>query len=108
MPKIPNYKPYSPTGLNKTAKIFSPSGAKVYNAGQRGVTGKPFSKKWINQVDSNVEKLMTVGSYKKGGKVKKTGLAMVHKGERVLTKKQTKKFDKRKFERARKKYYGLK
>ena len=26
--------------------------------------------------------------YKKGGKVKKTGLALVHKGERVLTKKQ--------------------
>ena len=28
------------------------------------------------------------GSYKKGGVVKKTGLAKVHKGERVLTKKQ--------------------
>jgi len=29
-------------------------------------------------------------SYKKGGKVKKTGLALVHKGEKVLTKKQQK------------------
>jgi hypothetical protein len=34
-------------------------------------------------------------SYKKGGKVRKTGVAKVHKGERVLTKKQTKKFDKK-------------
>ena len=33
-------------------------------------------------------------SYKKGGKVKKTGLAKVHKGERVLTKKQDKKLSK--------------
>lgn len=30
--------------------------------------------------------------YKKGGKVKKTGLAIVHKGERVLNKKQAKKY----------------
>lgn len=28
--------------------------------------------------------------YKKGGRVKKTGLALVHKGERVLTKSQAK------------------
>jgi hypothetical protein len=27
-------------------------------------------------------------SFKKGGKVKKTGMALVHKGEKVLTKKQ--------------------
>lgn len=34
-------------------------------------------------------------SYKKGGKVKKSGVAKVHKGERVLTTKQTKAFDKK-------------
>jgi hypothetical protein len=34
-------------------------------------------------------------SYKKGGKVKKSGQAKVHKGERVLTTKQTKAFDKK-------------
>lgn len=34
-------------------------------------------------------------SYKKGGKVKKTGLALVHKGERVLTKKQASKSGKK-------------
>src|SRR5689334_18835515 len=32
-----------------------------------------------------------LGSYKKGGKVKKTGLYKLHKGERVLNAKQTKK-----------------
>lgn len=29
-----------------------------------------------------------IRGYKKGGKVKKTGLALLHKGEQVLTKKQ--------------------
>jgi hypothetical protein len=36
------------------------------------------------------------GSYKRGGKVSKTGLAKVHKGERVLTAKQARKFRKEK------------
>jgi hypothetical protein len=44
-----------------------------------------------------------VGSYKKGGKIKKTGLAKVHKGERVLNKKQASKFEK-----AKKKHFGIK
>lgn len=34
-------------------------------------------------------------SLRKGGKIKKTGLAKVHKGERVLTKAQAKKYRKR-------------
>jgi hypothetical protein len=40
----------------------------------------------------------TVGikRFKKGGKVKKTGPAILHKGERVLNRKQTKKYDKKK------------
>lgn len=33
------------------------------------------------------------GSYKKGGKVKKTGIYRLHKGERVLNRKQTKKVE---------------
>ena len=32
--------------------------------------------------------------FKKGGMVKKTGMAKVHKGERVLTKKQNKRYSK--------------
>jgi len=43
------------------------------------------------------------GSYKKGGKVKETGLAKVHKGERVLTVQQNKKFEK-----AKKQVFGIK
>jgi hypothetical protein len=35
-----------------------------------------------------------VPGYKKGGKVKKTGLAKVHKGEHVLTKKKAKQVEK--------------
>lgn len=34
-------------------------------------------------------------SYSKGGKVKRSGRAKVHKGERVLTKKQTRKYEKK-------------
>lgn len=69
-------------------------------------TLKDYVKKWkasksggtTNSADSGaVAGLDTSGggvdSYKKGGKVKKTGLAKLHKGERVLNKKQTKKYD---------------
>jgi hypothetical protein len=34
-----------------------------------------------------------VQSYAKGGQVKRTGLALVHKGERVLTRKQERKYN---------------
>src|SRR6266478_7477197 len=83
--KIPSYaNPQSVQSMNKSNKVFSPTGAKIYGAGQWKVTDKMFSPAWTNKVDSNVGKLMTVGSYKKGGVVKKTGLAMVHKGETVI------------------------
>ncbi len=36
------------------------------------------------------------GSYKRGGKVRKTGLAKVHKGEIVLTRSQAKTFSRKK------------
>lgn len=35
------------------------------------------------------------GSFKRGGKVRRTGKARVHKGERVLTAKQAKRYEKR-------------
>jgi hypothetical protein len=41
---------------------------------------------------SSGDATITAGSYKRGGKVKKTGRAKVHKGERVLTKKQAAKY----------------
>ncbi len=42
------------------------------------------------------------GQKKKGGKIKKTGIYKLHKGERVLNVKQVKRFDK-----ARKEHFGL-
>ena len=50
--------------------------------------------------------LKNIRGYKKGGKVKKTGIAKVHKGERVLTKKQAKKFDAKKYEKVKKKVFN--
>lgn len=44
-----------------------------------------------------------IKGYKKGGKVKKTGPALVHKGERVLRKTQAQKFEKMK-----RKVFGIK
>lgn len=44
----------------------------------------------------NTDDPATPGSFKYGGKVKKTGKARVHKGERVLTKKQARKYDSKK------------
>src|SRR6185436_4804885 len=94
---IPKYPNLSQVGkMNKYNKVFSPTGARIYNAGQRGVTAKPFSKEWTNQVDDNVSKLMTVGSYKKGGIVKKTGLALVHKGELIIPADKVKSYHKKK------------
>lgn len=38
---------------------------------------------------------MVKGSFKKGGKVKKTGIYKLHKGEKVLTKEETMKHEKK-------------
>ncbi len=49
--------------------------------------------------DKSADKMdaeMNPVSYKKGGPVKKTGLAKLHKGERVLTVKQAKKYGRKK------------
>lgn len=42
---------------------------------------------------SGLSGLADPSSFKRGGKVRKTGRALVHKGERVLTKAQTRKYD---------------
>jgi hypothetical protein len=46
-----------------------------------------------NPLRTGGAELKKLDQYKKGGKVKKTGPALVHKGERVLTTKQAKKLD---------------
>lgn len=45
----------------------------------------------IEQRKKAMQQAAEPNSYKKGGMVKKTGMAKVHKGERVLNQKQTKK-----------------
>jgi hypothetical protein len=72
--------------------------------GKVQATFAPIDKATLNSISdkqSNVDSYKKVNptpqakpnSYKKGGKVKRSGMAKVHKGERVLTTKQTKKFD---------------
>jgi hypothetical protein len=51
---------------------------------------KALDEKVLRQSDDEIEDLKKIQSYKKGGIVKKTGLALVHKGERVVpAKKET-------------------
>jgi hypothetical protein len=56
--------------LDPNLKMFSPAGAKQYNAGQRGVTSKPFSPEWTNQVDDNIKSVMSGKGYKKHAAIK--------------------------------------
>lgn len=57
---------------------------------------KPTSSKSSGQSSTDPVKLgKDIKSYKKGGKVKKTGLAVVHKGEYVLTKRKASKMGKK-------------
>lgn len=65
------------------------------------VAGTPFDTSDTPAVKSgqgkkrqHIKGSLLSGSYKRGGKVKRTGLAKVHKGERVLTKKQASKLRK--------------
>lgn len=51
--------------------------------------------------DSTEGNMADPSGYKKGGTVKKSGMAKVHKGEKVLTKRQSKKYAARKGPRKR-------
>ncbi len=53
------------------------------------------SREFLDKMNNSVNRMKGIQSYKKGGKVKKTGLALVHKGELVLTKKQQNKQQKK-------------
>jgi hypothetical protein len=68
----------------------------TYADGQRKLFKKDLSgRQAYNKSDGGIPQ------FKKGGMVKKTGLAKVHKGERVLTKSQTKKFAKKSLSKKR-------
>jgi hypothetical protein len=47
-----------------------------------------YMKNALNKLNSRADKMASPSSYKRGGKVRKTGLAKVHQGEKVLTHKQ--------------------
>jgi hypothetical protein len=51
------------------------------------LTGKKLGRA-LNEQAVSAAGMASPASYAKGGKVRKTGLAKVHKGERVLTKGQ--------------------
>ena len=101
------------TVKDKAKKVFN----SLFTGGSKAVAAKPEPKdlgkgyaasaasaaKSRNEKTKEVAKEMD--SYKKGGKVKKTGPAFLHKNERVLTTKQTQKMEKKP---AVKKAIGLK
>ena len=64
---------------------------KMKKGGKSGMLRK---KKKKTATDSSSDDY-DIPSFKRGGKVKRTGLARVHKGERVLTKRQAKHKSKR-------------
>lgn len=56
-----------------------------------GLTSRPGKVGGYSQEDESG----STQSFKRGGKVKRTGLARVHKGERVLTRAQAKRYKRR-------------
>lgn len=61
-----------------------------------GMFRKSSSKSDPILMDSTEGNMADPSGYKKGGKVKKTGMAKVHKNERILTRKQARKYGQRK------------
>lgn len=77
---------------------YASEAGKRQGQGKTGIlrkkTGQSKLTGMVRQYDPSTD---TVGapqvpSYKRGGKVRKTGLAKLHRGERVLTKRQAKKY----------------
>jgi hypothetical protein len=67
--------------------------ADAFNSGFDAGMGKKSKKKKKSELlkQPTPAGIADPSAYKKGGKVKKTGVALVHKGECVLTAKQAKK-----------------
>ena len=81
----------------KAVKTFVNQAKGVAGIGDEAVqAGKAIganTKQLQDSQDASKQPPKVQGSYKKGGKVKKTGLYHLHKKERVLNPKQTKKFE---------------
>jgi hypothetical protein len=85
--------------VNRVKKMGRITGA--ISDGSRTLLGKSISRaisgagvKNINAASDAYASPNPIPGYKKGGKVKRTGLAKVHKGELVLTAAMTKKLHK--------------
>ena len=81
--------------LSKASSAFDRAKQASYSGAKRAARS---ADKFIDEnlslksIGNKSKRLMaTPEEFKKGGKVKKTGMALVHKGERVLTKKQANK-----------------
>ncbi len=79
--KIPTYAtPDQAAKMNKGLKI-----SQYQKPSKGGTLTSPDYSEWNKNIRNGTpEKNLQVPSYKKGGKVKKTGLAMVHKGEIII------------------------
>jgi hypothetical protein len=89
---------------NVGTKVFAPGiPAKTYEkkTETKKESGGGTDGRGAGRMERKVEEEQ-VPSYKKGGKVKKTGLARLHKGEKVLTTKEAKHLGGKKKEHGRK------
>jgi len=102
--KLPKYKNPNTLDQANQPKMYSPAGLKKHNLEtygkltpvQRGEMAAAQVKRDPKGAKQLIEFMKHPKGYKKGGKVKKTGIYKLHKGERVLTKKQQKKLKKNK------------
>lgn len=95
---------YTDSKGNKKSKYYydeDGSSTKEFDAPALPDKDATAANKAVGDITEKYRKLR--GSFKKGGKVKKTGAYKLHKGERVLNPTQTKKF-----EAAKKKFFGIK
>lgn len=76
-------------GIEDVLKATSPAYQVITDLKKGGGGGAAVAKDLTGDA-VDMAKMAAMGGFKKGGKVKKTGLYKLHQGERVLNKKQTK------------------
>lgn len=83
--------------IGKASEMFDRAKAGSYSTAKRAARradqfiGEHLSGEAMVNKAKKKNLMATPEEFKKGGKVKKTGMALVHKGEKVLTKKQANK-----------------
>lgn len=88
-------------------KIAKASRPRIYDSSHEVFPNRTTAGNNRNQTTAmNFKALGGIPSYKKGGKIKNTGIAKVHKGEVILNKKQQRGVGKRNLKKALKNIYG--